>query len=87
MIVAVSFLGNALVDGLCSTFGVFLPYFLASFPGTSVGKTALAGSLMPCLFMTAGTPAFRLCQASASKQSQRCDNTSNIGLRKSDENK
>ena len=59
VIVAVSFLGNALVDGLCSTFGVFLPYFLVSFPGASVGKTALAGSLMPCLFMTAGRLAWQ----------------------------
>ena len=55
VIVIASFLGNALVDGMCSLFGVFLPYFLNHFPAVSVGKMALAGSLMPCLFMTTGT--------------------------------
>lgn len=54
VIVASSFLGNALVDGMCSAFGVFLPLFLDHFHGASVAKVALAGSLMPCLFLATG---------------------------------
>ena len=55
VIVFASFLSNALVDGLCSTFGVFLPEFLNYFQ-ESKGKTALAGSLLPGFFLMSGEP-------------------------------
>jgi MFS family permease len=53
VIVFASFLSNGIVDGMCSTFGIFMPRFVDYFDG-SQAKTALAGSLLPGLFLMSG---------------------------------
>ena len=53
VIVLCCFLCNGMVDGMCSTFGIFLPHFLDAF-GDSRAKTTIAGSLMAGGFMLTG---------------------------------
>lgn len=53
IVVFASFMCNFTVDGICYTFGLFLPYFLKEF-GASRGVTALAGSLLSGCYMTVG---------------------------------
>ncbi|XP_071174840.1 monocarboxylate transporter 9-like [Mytilus edulis] len=48
-----SFMISFLVDGVCFTFGLFLPYFLDHFGG-SKGKTALLGSVMNGMYLSFG---------------------------------
>lgn len=53
IVVFASFMCNFTVDGICYTFGLFLPYFMAEFhSGKAI--TALAGSLLSGCYMTAG---------------------------------
>ena len=53
IVVLASFMCNFTVDGICYTFGLFLPFFMEEFQS---GKaiTALAGSLLSGCYMTAG---------------------------------
>lgn len=48
-----SFIISFLVDGVCFTFGLFLPSFLDHFQG-SKGKTALLGSVMNGMYLSFG---------------------------------
>lgn len=48
-----SFMISFLVDGVCFTFGLFLPSFLEYFGG-SKGKTALLGSVMNGMYLSFG---------------------------------
>lgn len=53
VVVFASFMCNFTVDGICYTFGLFMPYFMAEFhSGKAI--TALAGSLLSGCYMTAG---------------------------------
>lgn len=53
IVVFASFMCNFTVDGICYTFGLFLPYFMTEFhSGKAI--TALAGSLLSGCYMTAG---------------------------------
>ena len=52
-VVLASFLCNFTVDGICYTFGIFLPHFMEKFhSGKAI--TALSGSLQSGCYMTAG---------------------------------
>ena len=53
IVVFASFMCNFTVDGICYTFGLFLPYFMAQF-NSGKAITALAGSLLSGCYMTAG---------------------------------
>lgn len=53
VIVAVSFFCCSVVDGLCSVFGVLLPYLVVHFQETS-SKTSLAGSVLAGGFLLSG---------------------------------
>ena len=53
IVVFASFMCNFTVDGICYTFGLFLPYFMAEF-NSGKAVTALAGSLLSGCYMTAG---------------------------------
>lgn len=53
VVVFASFMCNFTVDGICYTFGLFLPYFLQEF-GSNRGLVALAGSLLSGCYMTVG---------------------------------
>jgi len=48
-----SFMISFLVDGVCFTFGLFLPSFLEYFGG-SKGKTTLLGSVMNGMYLSFG---------------------------------
>lgn len=52
-----SFIVSFLVDGVCFTFGLFLPSFLDHFGG-SKGKTALLGSVMNGMYLSFGKDPF-----------------------------
>ena len=52
-----SFMISFLVDGVCFTFGLFLPSFLEYFGG-SKGKTALLGSVMNGMYLSFGKNSF-----------------------------
>lgn len=54
VVVAASLLCNILVDGVCFTFGIFYVEFLDYF-GESKAKTAWVGSLVPGMYLAAGT--------------------------------
>lgn len=53
IIVVVSFICCAVVDGMCSVFGVLLPYLVIYFDETMY-KTALAGSVLAGGFLLSG---------------------------------
>ncbi|KAI2809083.1 hypothetical protein BLOT_000225 [Blomia tropicalis] len=53
VVVFASFMCNFTVDGICYTFGLFLPYFIEEF-GSGKAITALAGSLQSGCYQTAG---------------------------------
>jgi len=52
-VVAASFICNLIVDGVCYTFGIFLGELVDYFEA-SKGKTALAGSMVPGMYLMAG---------------------------------
>lgn len=53
IVVFASFMCNLTVDGICYTFGIFLPHFLDYF-GSNEAITALTGSLLSGCYMTVG---------------------------------
>lgn len=53
VVVFASFMCNMTVDGICYSFGIFLPYFMHSFDANK-STTALAGSLQSGCYLTAG---------------------------------
>ena len=53
VVLMASFLINGLVEGTCTSFGVFLPFLLEYFK-VSRGKMALAGALLAGCFTMAG---------------------------------
>jgi len=53
MVVAASFVANFIVDGVCFSYGVFFPEYLAHFD-ESTTKTAFVGALIPAMYLGMG---------------------------------
>ena len=53
VVVFASFVCASVVDGVCNSFGIFLPHFMTYF-GESRAKTSLAGSFMAGGFLSTG---------------------------------
>jgi len=53
LVVAASFFTNLIVDGVCYTFGIIMPELIDYYETTN-SKAALAGSLVPAIYLIVG---------------------------------